>query len=115
MQFAVINLPMFAAAAVRLGLGEALFDALGTHPETRWSEATRAYVAGDFVAAAEILGRIGARPDEAEARFRAGEQLAAEGRMAEAHEQLRQALEFYRSVGATRYVRAGEALLAASA
>jgi class 3 adenylate cyclase/tetratricopeptide (TPR) repeat protein len=114
MQFAVINLPMFASAAVRLGLGDTLLDALGAHPATRWSEATRAYVAGDFVTAAEMLARIGARPDEAEARFRAGEQLAAEGRMAEAHEQLRQALEFYRSVGATRYVRAGEALLAAS-
>jgi class 3 adenylate cyclase/tetratricopeptide (TPR) repeat protein len=115
MQFAVINLPMFAAAAVRLGLGDALVDALGTHPETWWSEATRAYVARDYIAAAEILGRIGARPDEAEARFRAGEQFAAEGRMAEAHEQLQHALAFYRSVDATRYVRAGEALLAASA
>ena len=39
----------------------------------------------------------------------------AQGRRAEADEQLQQALAFYRSVGATRYVRECEALLAASA
>jgi hypothetical protein len=37
------------------------------------------------------------------------------GRRREADEQLRSALAFYRSVGATRYIRQGEALLAASA
>ena len=36
-------------------------------------------------------------------------------RRAEADEQLRPALAFYRGLGATRYVREGEALLAASA
>ena len=45
----------------------------------------------------------------------AAEQLVAEGRRAEADEQLRPALAFYRGVGATRYLREGEALLAASA
>jgi hypothetical protein len=39
----------------------------------------------------------------------------AQGRRAEADEQLQQALAFYRSVGATRYVRECEALLPASA
>jgi hypothetical protein len=48
-------------------------------------------------------------------RLRAAEQFVAEGRRAEADEQLRSALSFYRGVGATRYVREGEALLAASA
>jgi hypothetical protein len=48
-------------------------------------------------------------------RLRAAEQLVAEGRRAEADEQLGPALAFYRSVGATRYVREGEALMAASA
>ncbi len=37
------------------------------------------------------------------------------GRRAEADEQLQQALDFYRSVGATQYVRECEALLAVSA
>ena len=48
-------------------------------------------------------------------RLCAAEQLVSEGRRAEADEQLRPALAFYRSVGAKRYVREGEALLAASA
>jgi tetratricopeptide (TPR) repeat protein len=113
MQFAVINLPLLASAALRLGLGEELVSALDGHPTTRWTEAVHAYVSGEFVAAAEILHRIGSRPDAAEARLRAAEQLLAEGRRAEAKKQLEQALEFYRSVGATRYVHECEALLAA--
>jgi hypothetical protein len=41
--------------------------------------------------------------------------LVEQGRRAEADEHLHRALAFYRSVGATRYVREGESLLAASA
>jgi AAA ATPase domain len=115
MQFAVINLPSFAAAAFRLGLAQELVDALVDHPQTPWTETARAYAQGGFAAAAEILHRIGSKPEETEARLRAAEQLVAEGRRAEADEQLQQALEFYRSVGATHYVRECEALLAASA
>jgi class 3 adenylate cyclase len=47
--------------------------------------------------------------------LRAARELVSAGRRAEADEQLRRALAFYRMVGATRYVREGEALLAASA
>ena len=47
MQFGAINLPMFASAAVRLGLGDELVDALGGHPATRWTEVVRAYVSRD--------------------------------------------------------------------
>jgi hypothetical protein len=115
MQFAVINLPSFAAAAFRLGLAQELVDALADHPQTPWTETARAYAHGDFAAAAEILQRIGSKPEEAEARLRAAEQLLAESRRAEADEQLQQAFEFYRSVGATHYARQCEALLAASA
>jgi hypothetical protein len=67
MQFAVINLPLFASAALRLGLGEDLASALDGHPTTRWTEAVRACVSRDFVAAAEILHRIGSKPDDADA------------------------------------------------
>ena len=115
MGFAVINLPMLASAAVPLGLGEELVTALAGHPESRWTEALGAYVAGDFVAAAEVLARAGARPHEAEARLRAAEQLAAEGLRAEADAQLQQALDFHRSVGATRYVCEAETSPAGSA
>jgi hypothetical protein len=58
---------------------------------------------------------MGIPSDEAFFRLRAAEQLVAEGRRAEADEQLRPALAFYRGVGANRYVREGEALLAESA
>ncbi len=114
MQFAVINLPMLASAAVRLGLGEELLDALREHPATNWTHVVRSYVAGDLVGAAERLKQIGAKPDEAEARLLAAEHLVATGRHREAEEHLRQALDFYRSVGATRYVAEGERLLSAS-
>jgi hypothetical protein len=42
-------------------------------------------------------------------------QLVEEGRRAEADVELQRSLAFWREVGATRYVREGEALLAASA
>jgi tetratricopeptide (TPR) repeat protein len=114
MQFAVINLPLFASAAERLGLGGELVAVLEGQPPTPWIEAVRAYVGGDFAGAAGILQRTGSRPAEAEARLRAAQQLAAEGRHAEAEEQLQQALDFYRRVDATLCVRECEALLAAS-
>jgi class 3 adenylate cyclase/tetratricopeptide (TPR) repeat protein len=114
MQFAVVNLPSFASAALRLDLTQELVEALGDHPRTPWADTVRAYAQGDFVAAAEILHRAGSRPEEAEARFRAAEKLLAEGRRPEADEQLQQALEFYRSAGATHYMRECEAVLTAS-
>jgi hypothetical protein len=58
---------------------------------------------------------MGAARSAAFARLRAAEALVKAGRRAEADEQLHQALTFFHSVGATRYVREGEALLAASA
>jgi len=82
---------------------------------TRWLDAARAYATGEFEAAAEVYAAIGSVPDEAFARLRAAEALVAAGRRSEADAQLQQALAFYRSVGATAYIREGEALLAASA
>src|SRR2546423_233791 len=80
-----------------------------------WLRAALAFASRDFRAAADIHGEMGVVAHEAFFRLRAAEQLLAEGRRAEADEQLRPALAFYRDVGATRYVREGEALLAASA
>lgn len=98
MQFAVINLPAFACAAVRLGLARNLVNALAGQPESRWTKAVHAYVGGDFVRAAELLAQAGARPDEADARVRAG------------GEQVERALAFYHSVGASRYIREAESM-----
>jgi class 3 adenylate cyclase/tetratricopeptide (TPR) repeat protein len=80
-----------------------------------WVEAAQAYVRRDFVQAADVYAQIGSSVDEAHARLRAAEQLVAAGRRQEADVELRRALSFWRRVGAARYVREGEALLAASA
>jgi tetratricopeptide (TPR) repeat protein len=100
MQFAVVNLPLFAAAAHRLGLAEDLARAVEHHPPSPWTEVVHAYATRRFPAAADLLATIGSKPDEAEARLFAAEALAAAGREAGADEQRRQALDFYRSVGA---------------
>ena len=105
MQFAIINLPLLAAAARRLGLGDELRAALDGH--------TR-------LAVARLRARLPRRglrhrsrhpradrseARRAEARLRAAEQLVAEGRASEADAQLERALAFYRSVRATAAVR----------
>jgi len=79
------------------------------------AQAAFAFAEGDPVRAAEIFGGIGAVTEEAYTRLAAARMLVAEGRRSEADGQLQRALAFYRSVGATRYVREGESLLAASA
>jgi hypothetical protein len=62
-----------------------------------------------------VFYEIGQLDDEADARLRAAEKHVREGRRADADAQLQKALAFYRSVGATAYVREAESLLAASA
>jgi class 3 adenylate cyclase/tetratricopeptide (TPR) repeat protein len=89
-----------AFAAVELGCADDVAAALAEAGETRWVEAARATVRGDHEAAAELFARIGSRPDEAVARLRAG--------------QLEPALEFFRSVRATRYLQEGERLPSAT-
>ena len=106
MQFAVVNLPMFAAAADRLGLLDELAAALEGRPATPWTKAVQAHAAGDFAGAADIMRRVGSKPDEAEARLQAA-------RGGDAEDQLEQALAFYRSVDAQYYVRECEAVRAA--
>lgn len=81
---------------------------------TRWLDAALLWAEEDFVRAAAVLEEIGALPIAAEARLRAAEQLVSERRRPEADEQLRRALEFFRPVGATRFVGEGEALFEAA-
>lgn len=89
-----------------------LFDRLPQ--ETPRIRAARAILDGDFIGAAALFAELGSVPDEAYARLRAAERFAAQAQRAEADEQLTKALAFYRSVGATRYVVEGEALLTTS-
>jgi tetratricopeptide (TPR) repeat protein len=101
---------------VTLGRAEEVAALLDSDPlDTPWIRAGKAVLAGDLPAAADLLGGLGAHSQEAFLRLRAAEQLVGEGRRAEADEQLNLALAFYRSVGATRHLREGESLLAASA
>ncbi len=94
-----------AIALVDLDRGDELRAATEAAPEAfRWYAAANAFAAGDYIAGADVYAEIGSLPDEAYARLRSGRE-----------DQVEQALAFYRSVGATRYVREGEALLAASA
>ncbi|MGH3127187.1 MAG: ATP-binding protein [Gaiellaceae bacterium] len=78
---------------------------------TKWMDAAEAFLLGDVARSAEILHEIGDAELESLARLRGARRLVAEGRRAEADEQLQRSLEFYRSVGATRFIRQAEELL----
>jgi thioredoxin-like negative regulator of GroEL len=99
-----------------LGRGEEYLTRIEQTGRTgAWAEAAAAICASDFLAAAETCREIGYRPGEAYARLRTARELVEEGRRAEADAELQRAVGFWREVGAVRYVREGEALLAASA
>jgi tetratricopeptide (TPR) repeat protein len=113
------HLQSFVDAAVvlsALGRGADLVEIAGNaKAQTKWIEGAKALVAGDFRRAAEIYEQAGSRPDEAFARLRAAEALIAEGNRPEGDRELQKAISFYRSVGATAYLREGETLLARTA
>jgi tetratricopeptide (TPR) repeat protein len=109
----LVSLAFASAAAGRRGEAEQALEAAVN--ATPWVRGARAFLAGAFVEAAEIFGEIQALPKEAFSQLRAAEALAEAGRRAEADVQLNKALAFYRSVGATAYIKKAEALFAASA
>jgi class 3 adenylate cyclase/tetratricopeptide (TPR) repeat protein len=111
------DMPVVEAAWLMydLGLQNDYTELLAAAKPTPWVRASAAICAGEFQRAAEVLEEIGYRTGEAYARLRTAKQLIEQGRRAEADAELNRALAFYREVGATRYVREGEALLAASA
>jgi class 3 adenylate cyclase/tetratricopeptide (TPR) repeat protein len=78
---------------------------------TPWLEAAAAVARRDWLTAAQLFARIGALPEAAAARERSAADLARAGRQGEAEDQLRQALDFYRSAGALAYARRTEDLL----
>ncbi|TML00551.1 MAG: hypothetical protein E6G36_14420 [Actinobacteria bacterium] len=95
----------FAWVAWTLGRGQEVLDlAKGEPSDTPWLRAARAVAVGDFGAAADIFAGIKTPAFEAFYRLQSGNEP-----------DVRAALEFYRRVGATRYLRQGEAMLAASA
>ena len=88
---------------------------LCTWRDSSWSAAARKLADQQFVAAAQSLDSMGAARSAALARLCTVQELARTGRRAEAHDQLRRALSFFRSVDATRFIRQTEEMLAASA
>jgi hypothetical protein len=104
--FAISALHLLSFALTPLGLGPELAEALERLRDNPWARAATAFALDDPLGAAEILGGFGAVSSEAYCRLvaaRAGDRT-----------QLEPALAFYRSVGATRYVREAESLLLTS-
>jgi hypothetical protein len=87
-----------------LGRGQEVGPWVADFPGPPWREAAVAIGAGDFHAAAEAMRPTGNVAEESYCRLRSGSEA-----------DVRRALDFYRRVGATRYVREGKALLAATA
>jgi tetratricopeptide (TPR) repeat protein len=107
--------PLAALAALGLGMRDELADAIASTHASRWRDANLAILAGRFAEGADELERMGVAGLAPFVRLAGGEALLSEGRRAEADEQLARAGEFFRRVGATRYLQRTEALLAATA
>lgn len=97
-----------------VGRGAELMDALPAI-DVPWVRAAEAFAAGDLRTAADICGEMGAASEEAHDRLWLAEALLEQNRRTEADIELHRALAFYRSVGATHYIRKAQGLLAASA
>ena len=81
---------------------------------SRWLEAARAVALGEYARASEVYAAIGSLPDELLSRIGAAREALAAGRPHEAEVELSLALPAMGRIGAGRYVREGEALLAPS-
>jgi tetratricopeptide (TPR) repeat protein len=99
----------FSWTLVDLGRTEDLLAAISrVETRTRWTDAGEAIGRGDYVAAAEIYADVGNLPAEAYTRLRAAQANLSDAR-------LDRAIAFFRRAGATSYLAAAEALVAASA
>jgi class 3 adenylate cyclase/tetratricopeptide (TPR) repeat protein len=105
---------VLAWTACALGRGEQVL-ALLPESQVAWVRAAVAYASGDIGLAADVCAQMGAATEEAYDRLRLAEALVQQHRQAEAEVELQRALGFYRSVGATRYLRQAEDLQARSA
>jgi ATP/maltotriose-dependent transcriptional regulator MalT len=105
--FGIARAHTLAWTLAAVGLGDEAAEALERHSNIPWAVAGAAYARGDYAGAADQCAAMGAATQEAYDRLAA----ARAGDLT----QLEPALEFYRSVGATWYLRQGESILAASA
>jgi class 3 adenylate cyclase len=103
----------FAATAFHCGFAERFVALWADALPHRRLEAGRLMWTGRAAEAADLYA-FAAPQEESIARLVAAEQLAAEGRTAEAATQLERGLAFFRAVGATKIVRDAEGLLSAA-
>jgi class 3 adenylate cyclase/tetratricopeptide (TPR) repeat protein len=105
-----------AFALQGLGRSQRLLEAARRARTTsRWLEAAAAVAEGDYDRAAVVYAAIGSLPDELVARLAAARQAADLGRRAEVEAGLSDLLPALADLGASRYLREGERLLAAVA
>jgi class 3 adenylate cyclase/tetratricopeptide (TPR) repeat protein len=109
----VDNMHTLAWTASALGRAQDVTDLLAG-VDSPWAMTARCFATGDLRQAADISGEMGAVTAEARDRLWLAEALIKVSRRSEGDIELKRALTFYRSVGATRYIREGEALLSAS-
>ncbi len=83
-----------ALVAEELGCVDELATIVESGARTKWTDAAGMFLRGDVVRAAEILHEIGDAELESVARLRGARRLVAEGRRAEADEQLQRSLAF---------------------
>jgi class 3 adenylate cyclase len=94
--------------------GDVASTIVGRMPDFPWRDICQAVVAGEYVTAADLLEGTGEQPLQAELRLTAARELATAGRLPEAEAQLERARVFWRSVGATAYLRVADEILAAA-
>jgi DNA-binding SARP family transcriptional activator len=103
----------FALVAAEIGRLDQVRESLSAlRHESLWDAVVRAIADGQLAHAADLATSGGSLALAADIRLRAAQKLIAEGRRAEGDEQLQKALDFYRSVAATRRIREAESLLA---
>jgi class 3 adenylate cyclase/tetratricopeptide (TPR) repeat protein len=101
-----------AIVLTEVGRGQEILALGGYRLPSRWIQAARCWALGDLTGAADLFQQIGSAEDEAYARVKKAERLVAAGRRAEAEPFLSRALELYRGMGATAFIREAELLLA---
>jgi class 3 adenylate cyclase/tetratricopeptide (TPR) repeat protein len=111
----ISSVPSAAFAAMRCGYGNEWRSRVETlMSDTPWDAAADAVLDGRWRDAAAAYDAIGTPSFAALAALRGAEEAVSIGNRADAEAVLSRALAFYRSIGAKRYVHAGERLLAAT-
>jgi tetratricopeptide (TPR) repeat protein len=108
-------LGLLSMVVEQLGVRDEILEILDRAPPGPWVDVVRAGASGNFVRASEIFAGFRTPTLLAEMHLLAGETLIQSGRRDEGIRLLEDALAFYRSVGATFFVRRAEVLLPASA